>query len=712
MKGESFLEKKIAELSPLVEKIQKTCSIDDKLAIVQEVLHKKEVPSALKTFLVGLSPACTYVLLALIAIEQERILLQYVNKKSDFPVFLRTFLQELLLIENFYRDIGGIVGYHYTVLRLLVEKDEKKKEYYTYHQPPFCDIAEENAFVRKQIIHGIEHLPHLCEIYVVGGAADRLHLCDQKTKQRLPAAMLQFAGKTFLETLIQDVQAKEYLYYKLLNKQTITPICLMTSYENDNHHKILELLAQNLWFGRNQEDFQFFIQPLVPIITEEGNWCVHGTYDVIMKPGGHGVLWKLAKEKGVLHWLKARKRKKALVRQINNPMAGTDYGLLAFLGIGLKNDMRFGFASCPRAYNAAEGINVVIEKASNEFVLTNIEYCDFSKYGIQDVVQSPKNEYSQFPSNTNILFADLDAIEAAIDSNPFPGMLVNAKPISYVDSNGIVVEKKVSRLETIMQNIADSFVEKEAIRTTYITYNERKKTISTIKKVFHPEKPPHETPENCFYDLLHNHEDLLRNHVHMQCPSIPSFTQFLKKGPPWFLQYHPALGPNYSIIAQKIQGGRLALGAELRLNIAEIEIKDLDLQGSLIINAKNVLGHRDDQGTIVYSDLGGKCILNNVQVYNQGAFLQHQDFWKGEFRYQESCVITIEGNGEFYASNVSLLHDLSFHVPDGYKMEVFCDPQGKMQTKMHEIKEPSWYWQYQVGNDEKIILQKTSERGL
>ena len=114
------------------------------------------------------------------------------------------------------------------------------------------------------------------------------------------------------------------------------------------------------------------------------------------------MLWKLLKQSGTFEWLKEKGSKKALVRQINNPMAAIDYGLLAFLGFGHLNEKCFGFASCSRLVNAHEGMNVVKEKGEDH-LLTNIEYCDFEKCGIEDKPYEEGGKYSRFPSNTNIL---------------------------------------------------------------------------------------------------------------------------------------------------------------------------------------------------------------------------------------------------------------------------------------------------------------------
>ena len=172
------------------------------------------------------------------------------------------------------------------------------------------------------------------------------------------------------------------------------------------------------------------------------------------------MIWKLAIEKGIFQWLQSLGKDKALVRQINNPMAAVDYGLAAFLGIGHEEGKAFGFASCERRVNAHEGMIVQKEMLSSQekiVAVTNIEYCDFKKYGIEDKPREEESSFSLFPSNTNILFVDLPAIQKAIQMMPFPGLLVNFREGSHHTKEGTKKEE-IARLETMMQNIADVLI--------------------------------------------------------------------------------------------------------------------------------------------------------------------------------------------------------------------------------------------------------------
>jgi len=585
-------------------------------------------------------------------------------------------LDKLVPADMFYRELGGLSGYMATIKSLLQNPMQIEKA--IYHSPSFIDISCLDAMTEEAIACGIEALPEMAEMYPLGGAADRLHLVDESTGLELPAAKLQFIGKTLFELLIRDLQAREFLYFKKYGKQIVTPVAMMVSWEKDNCRHIEELMSNAQWFGRPQESFRFFVQPLVPVVNEYGEFLFSSSLQPVLKPGGHGVIWKLARDEGIFSWFETLGRKKILVRQINNPIAGLDYGLLAFMGIGWKRDMKFGFASCPRLLQAAEGVNVVIERKQEDratVVLTNVEYCDFTKFGIEDLPQKKGDLYSCFSSNTNILFADLSAVREAVDQSPFPGLLLNLKKGLLLDEKGGKKEMLMGRLESTMQNIADAFVEEKGVsnatRNTFVTYNQRQKTISTTKKAFVSGGSLQETPENCFYDLLCAARELLEKHCQMKLPEKRSLEAYHALGPDCVFLYHPALGPLYSMIQQKIRGGSLATGSELNLEIAEVDLFNLSLVGSLRISADQIMGHVDGQGILRYSNQIGRCILRNVTVNNCGVdWKKSIPFWKGRFVRREGVEIILKGCSSLIAEDVVFEGSHRFVVEEGTQLRI------------------------------------------
>ncbi|KAG0488756.1 hypothetical protein HPP92_007567 [Vanilla planifolia] len=381
------------------------------------------------------------------------------TRSSVVDAALNKLLKTLDEVEKFYDCIGGIIGYQLVVLELLLSQTAKvrstlsshtsesfKNMLQKFHVPFGTNLLKDIEYASQAALWGLEGLPVMGEIYPLGGAGDRLGLVDPTTGECLPAAMLPFNGKTLLEVLIKDLQAREHLYFKVFGKQCTTPVAIMTSSVKNNHKHISALFEKHGWFGRGRQNFHLFEQPMVPVVSaEDGQWLCSGPLSLVCKPGGHGAIWKLAYDKGVFEWFYSHGRKAATVRQVSNVVAATDVTLLALAGIGLKHEKKLGFASCRRNFGATEGINVLIEKENGNGHLQ-----------------------AEFPANTNVLYIDLKAAEmigASKSRSCLPGMVLNLKkPVTFVDDLGTSRSMSGGRLECTMQNIADSFRNTYAFR--------------------------------------------------------------------------------------------------------------------------------------------------------------------------------------------------------------------------------------------------------
>lgn len=721
----SSLQDRIKELEKLLGTLEKAVILDEKLTILNnqpEVTHFLSQTKALKRYIETLSPQNIFFVKSVLAIGQGPIVFHAINEiGTPFPQ-LHELLKALSELEQSYDVIGGIIGYHLQVLKLIVEKQNHAVSppatEFSYRKPEGIDLSQDTEEVRRSIRWGIATMPQVAEMYPVGGAGDRLNLKDDTTGEALPAAELLFCGRSLLEGLIRDLQGREYLHYKIHGAQVNIPIAMMTSHEKNNHEHITRICTEKQWFGRSPDNYTLFVQPLVPVVTIEGDWVMQGPLQLMLKPGGHGLIWKRALDCGVFDKFAARQCQQALVRQINNPAAGTDHGLLAFVGFGSHYKKEFGFASCPRRLNTSEGMDVLIEKEGwdgVEYRISNIEYTEFKSRGIKDVPESPNSPYSLFPANTNILFVDLITIRQVLPQCPIPGMLINMKNmVTHLDAKGNVEEIAAGRLESTMQNIADFIIDRfpkplnkitpTSLRS-FITYNERRKTISVTKKTHTPGQSIHETPEGCFFEILHNHWNLFTHNCHMQLPVLGTEEEYLKNGPPFNILFHPALGPLYSVIAQKIQGGTLALGAEMQLEIAELDLQDLSLKGSLLITADSVLG-KNKHGCITYGEDTGKCVMHHVTIENKGIDRKAPNqFWKNQIFRHEALEIILKGNAEFFAENVTISGAHKIEVPDGHRM-VAEMKGGKLNFRLEAITAPTWHWAYSFDNQDRIRLKK------
>ncbi|KAI3908528.1 hypothetical protein MKX01_009330 [Papaver californicum] len=651
---------------------------------------------------------------------------------------LKELLKSLKEINQFYNCIGGIIGYQVMVLELLSASTcEKKKQNWSshldesmkrqiieIHVPSGLDLSKDTEYASQAALWGLEGLPELGEIYPLGGAGDRLGLVDSDTGECLPTAMLPYCGRTLLEGLIRDLQAREFLYYKIYGKQSITPVAIMTSAAKNNHERITSLCERLRWFGRGQSSFQLFEQPLVPAVSaEDGQWLVSKPFAPVCKPGGHGVIWKLAYDKGIFRWFSGHGRKGATVRQVSNVVAGTDLTLLALAGMGLRHGKKLGFASCDRKSGATEGINVLIEKKNADgkwaYGLSCIEYTEFEKFGITDETTAPCSLQAEFPANTNILYVDLASAERVGSSKSsacLPGMVLNLKKnVVYTDHLGYQHSVPGGRLECTMQNIADNFMNTYSSRSykdvedeldTFIVYNERKRVTSSAKKKRkHTDKSMRQTPDGSLLDIIRNAADIL-SHCDIKVPEIKGNVKYFDSGPPFLIFLHPALGPLWEVTRQKFQRGAITEGSELQIEVAEFSWRNVELEGSLIVIAENVLGssrtEETEESILQYGYRCGKCKLENVKVINRGINWNHPGniYWKHDVQRFEAVKIMLHGNAEFEAYDVVLEGNHVFEVPDGYKMLVTTGNTGlsvMLETIQKEMTDRgSWFWKYKL----------------
>ncbi|KAK6145538.1 hypothetical protein DH2020_022358 [Rehmannia glutinosa] len=657
--------------------------------------------------------------------------------KDEESAALRSLLKMLGEVEQFYDCIGGIIGYQMKVLELLAQSTHEgqtinwsqqtnkllKCQFVEIHPPSVLDLSEDTEYASQAALWGIEGLPDLGEIYPLGGSADRLGLVDPETGECLPAAMLPYCGRTLLEGLIRDLQAREFLYFKLYGKQCITPVAIMTSSAKNNHGHITSLCERLRWFGRGSSSFLLFEQPLVPAVTaEDGDWIVARPFEPVCKPGGHGVIWKLAHDKGVFKWFQSHVRKGATVRQISNVVAATDLTLLALAGIGLRHGKKLGFASCKRNSGATEGINVLLEKSVDgewAYGFSCIEYTEFDKFGVTVGPLAPSGLQAKFPANTNILYVDLPSAELIGSSKTeisLPGLVLNVKkPITYMDQFGMKHCVSGGRLECTMQNIADNFANTYSSRCykdvedgldTFIVYNKRRKVTSSAKKRRKPsDKSLQQTPDGSLLDIMRNAYDLL-SHCGITIPKVEGNEEYVNSGPPYLIFLHPALGPLWEVTRQKFLGGSIAKGSELQIEVAEFLWRNVQLEGSLIISAENVVGSTKTNGIgepiVQYGMRCARCKLQNVKVLNDGIDWDSGDnlYWKHDVQRFEALKVILHGNAEFEATDVVIQGNYVFDVPDGHKMHITSGNSG-LDVQLKPIEEDlmdsgTWFWNYKI----------------
>ena len=716
------LEQQMDEFGPILERIKKVETLTEKITVLNQipfVVNYFETDPFLNSLTSALNLFEEYVVKSVIAIQQAPYVFNSHNQIEEIEVHFKRLLKILIEVENFYSELGGIIGYHLIVLKLIANQQKSfpahlKNKHYLH--PEGLYLGDDNLESHEVVRWGIENLDKMAEMYPIGGAGDRLNFRDEKTNQSLPAALLPFSGQSLLKGLIRDVEAREYLYYKIFKRKICTPLAFMTSDEKNNHTQIIAFCEASQWFGRPKESFTVFKQPLAPVITLEGNWSVREPLRLNLKPNGHGVIWKIAESEGFFEKVEKIGKTCCTIRQINNPLGGIDSSLLALIGTGCQKNKAFGFVSCERLLNSEEGTNLIIQTTQNQkyhYCLTNIEYTDFVQHGVGEIPLEAGSQYSLYPTNTNILFAQFSEIRNALKKQTIPGQLINLKSkFPSLDPAGNLTQAIGGRLESTMQNIADTFTDsfthplnKEDLKNklhSFIVYNDRLKVISTTKKCYHEELPSVGTPEQAFHDLLLNHYCLLQS-CGFQLPKWKEIDYFLHEGPCCIFLFDPKMGPLFSVIRQKIRGGVFHEGAEMQLEIAEVTIENLEIEGSLIVDGTNQHSLNKDHGNSI---IESRCSFKNVKILNQGIdFSQSQPFWKNQFCHQESLKIILEEGSEFQAEDVIIEGNHEFKVPPHHLLII--KGYGREWTPQYiPLSGPSWEWHYYFDENNQVKIEK------
>ena len=281
-----------------------------------------------------------------------------------------------------------------------------------------------------------------------------------------------------------------------------------------------------------------------------------------------------------------------------------------------------------------------------------------------------------------------------------------------------------------MQNVADFLAEdspggqlqagERGSMGPFVVFNKRRFVTSSAKKQRKEgDANLHQTPDGSFLDLQRNVFEMLRG-AGVALPEERSADDFLARGPAASVLIHPAMGPLWEVTRQKIRNGAISEGAELRLEVVEADIDGLRLDGSLLVNARRVMGatasggggggEGDEGGAgdrIVFDDTAcGRVVLHNVAVTNAGVDWAHEGTvaWAARHRRRERCEIELLGDSAFVARDVAIDGEQRFEVPDGCITIVSAGEAGEMRVETRELRdEDRWRWEYALADDGETI---------
>jgi hypothetical protein len=144
-------------------------------------------------------------------------------------------------------------------------------------------------------------------------------------------------------------------------------------------------------------------------------------------------------------------------------------------------------------------------------------------------------------------------------------------------------------------------------------------------------------------------------------------------------------------------------GSELLLDIAEVSIENLMLDGSLQIKTQNKTGH-DEKGVMIFSDLSSSCVLENIQIINAG--INHvESMCMGQYLRGETCLIELEENAELIAKDVTLRGDIKIHVPKNTRI-LLKEVDGLLVEEKQPIESKKPLYSYSMNAGKEILLKR------
>ncbi|MEI6891246.1 MAG: UTP--glucose-1-phosphate uridylyltransferase [Pontiella sp.] len=352
---------------------------------------------------------------------------------------------------------GGLTGYISNARKLLAESKAGANPFegLTPEQPEKVDLTQFTPDFERYEAIGAQKFDQVGIVLVAGGLGERLGYNGIK----LDIAVEVLEETTYLKHYADNLLA---LQARSASKRPV-PFIIMVS--QDTGPKTLQSLEKNHYFGLQKEHVYILQQELVPAISDnEGTLALKSTYELILKPHGHGDIHMLLHTSGVAAKLKGEGIEYFLfIQDTNGPNFNT---LPAAIGVSVENGYDFNSLAIRRKAGEAVGGLAKLVGAGKEFTL-NVEYNQLDP--LLRATINPAGDvgdesgYSPFPGNCNTLLIRTESYVKILEASH--GIIAEFVNPKYSDETKTAF-KKPTRLETMMQDLPKLFGEAETVGVT------------------------------------------------------------------------------------------------------------------------------------------------------------------------------------------------------------------------------------------------------
>ena len=476
---------------------------------------------------------------------------------------------------------GGLTGYISNSQKLLGEAKAGNNPFegLTPEQPSKVDLSSFGADYDRYEALGVKQFEKTGIVLVAGGLGERLGYNGIK----LDIAVETLQSTSYLAHYAACIKAMEA---RMANPRAL-PFIIMVS--QDTGPKTLETLEANQYFGLKKEQVHILQQELVPAIADNnGSLALKSTYELILKPHGHGDIHMLLYTSGLAKKLANKGIEHFMFIQDTNGQALN--ALPAALGVSVEEGYDFNSIAVNRVPGEAVGGLAKLVGQDTELTL-NVEYNQLDP--LLRATVSPEGDipneqgFSMFPGNINILCIRLASYVRILEASQ--GIIAEFVNPKYADEAKTTF-KKPTRLETMMQDLPKLFGPDEKVGVSIFarewSFSANKNNIADAAAKHAAGSPPESsaTAENDFYMAG-------RTRLQEAGVKIINAEQELILGVPFTLGPKVILRPSFAMTLaegrDKVKGGSLSGDSTLILDGQDITLENIELSASsaLIVKA-------------------------------------------------------------------------------------------------------------------------------
>lgn len=170
---------------------------------------------------------------------------------------------------------------------------------------------------------------------------------------------------------------------------------------------------------------------------------------------------------------------------------------------------------------------------------------------------------------------------------------------------------------------------------------------------------------------MRNAADVLRM-ARVHVPDVSCTESYLSSGcaPAFVWLWNPAMGPLWSVVAQKVAGGSLAEGSEVELEIAELCWKDVAVDGSLLVrgyislqlNELDDFSEKETQKIGIVVSIQGGAVLEDASVTAPCWYVSWQSLFFLRIIPKTQWRFMVEGVSTFTLTATSAVMRIVFEI--------------------------------------------------